>query len=134
MIYLDTSAALAELLAEDRKPPVTIWQQPLVSSRLLEYEVWVRLHARRLAASHGGAAGELLARVSFLELSSDVLRRALEPFPVAVRTLDAMHLASMEFLRARKVELSLATFDDRMLAAARSLGIPLVGEEPNASR
>lgn len=53
MIYLDTSVALAQLLAEDRPPPEKLWQESLVSSRLLEYELWTRIHARRLARTHG---------------------------------------------------------------------------------
>lgn len=40
MIYVDTSVALAELLAEDRRPGEHFWNETLVSSRLLEYELW----------------------------------------------------------------------------------------------
>ncbi|MBI4702450.1 MAG: PIN domain-containing protein [Deltaproteobacteria bacterium] len=124
MIYLDTSAALAELLAEDRKPDPSIWSQPLVSSRLLECELWTRLHALKLAASHGDAARELLASVSLIALAPEVLARALEPFPLAVRTLDALHLASIEFLRGRRQQVTLASFDERQRAVAWRLGIP----------
>ena len=46
MIYLDSSVALAYLLAEDRFPPDILWDQPLVSSRLLECEVWNRINAK----------------------------------------------------------------------------------------
>ena len=53
MIYLDSSVALAYLLAEDRYPPNALWHQPIVSSRLLECEVWNRINTRRLADSHG---------------------------------------------------------------------------------
>jgi hypothetical protein len=60
-----------------------------------------------------------------LDLSPVVLARALEPFPVAVRTLDALHLASIEYLLGRRIELSLATFDARMAEAAREMGIAL---------
>ena len=56
MIYLDTSVALAHLLAEDRRPPDALWGEELVSSRLLECELWTRLHARNLASSHGDLA------------------------------------------------------------------------------
>ncbi len=56
MIYLDTSIALAHLLAEDRQPPVSLWDETLVSSRLLEYEIWIPPHRRGLAGSHGEAA------------------------------------------------------------------------------
>jgi uncharacterized protein len=40
MIYLDSSVALAHLLVEDRLPPDLLWGQQLVSSRLLECEVF----------------------------------------------------------------------------------------------
>jgi len=104
---------------------VSLWSETLVSSRLLEYEMWNRLHARGLAASHGEAARLLIGRVALLELAHDVLGRALEPFPLPVRTLDALHLASVEFLRGRGQEVSLASYDDRMLAVARRLRIPI---------
>lgn len=125
MIYVDTSVILAELLAEDRQPKPSLWKQPLVSSRLLEYETWTRINARGLEGSHGERARELLGHVSLLELAPEVLARALEPFPLALRTLDALHLASVEFLRARGEVVKLATFDDRMLAVAKRLKIPL---------
>ena len=125
MIYLDTSVALAHLLAEDRRPPDRLWEEPLVSSRLLEYELWTRLHARRLGGSHGEAARRLVERLAVLELLSNVLARAVEPFPVPVRTLDALHLASIEFLRGRGQAVQLASYDDWLVAAARSLGIPI---------
>lgn len=121
MIYLDTSVALAHVLAEDRIPPESLWQGTLVASRLIEYEVWTRIHARRLAASHGDEVRALLARVSLIELAPPVLARALEPFPTPVRTLDALHLASMEFLRANGQTLELASYNRRLVTAARGL-------------
>lgn len=126
MIYLDTSVALAVLFGEDRVPPPTMWQETLVASRLVEYEVWNRLNARGLAASHGDVARELLGRLAMLDLEPMVLTRALEPFPAPVRTLDALHLASIEFLRAQHQTVELATYDARMATAAQRLGIPLV--------
>jgi predicted nucleic acid-binding protein len=125
MIYVDTSVALAELLAEDHRPDNAFWNQTLVSSRLLEYEVWTRVHARKLARSHGEAARALVGRVALLELVSSVLTRALEPFPKPVRTFDALHLASIEFLRERQPAIRLATFDSRLATAARAMRIAL---------
>lgn len=126
MIYVDTSVALAHLLAEERKPPATIWEQPLVSSRLLEYEIWNRLYARKGAAAYRHDARGLIGRVYLLGLAPAVLARALEPFPTAVRTLDGLHLASMEFLRTQGQSVELASYDKRLIAAAQALGIPLV--------
>ena len=125
MIYLDSSVALAHLLAEDRSPPESIWRETLVSSRLLEYEVWNRIHARRLGRSHGEEARALIARVALIEMAPPVLARALDPFPIPLRTLDALHVASLEFLRGHGLTIALASYDERMLAAARALQIPL---------
>ena len=125
MIYLDTSVALAHLLAEDRSPPESLWRETLVSSRLLEYELWTRIHARGLTRSHSEPARQLLGRIGFLELAPPVLARALDPFPLRVRTLDALHLASIEFLRGRGQRVSLASYDDRMLSVARRLRISI---------
>jgi hypothetical protein len=125
VIYLDTSVALAHLLAEDRHPPDGLWAAALVSSRLLEYEAWTRIHARGLGATHGDALRLLLGRLAFLELAPPVLARALDPFPVPVRTLDALHLASIEFLRGQGQRVELASYDDRMLAAAYAMRIPV---------
>ena len=125
MTYLDTSVALAHLLAEDRTPPEALWREPLISSRLLEYEIWTRIHARKLARSHGDQVRALVGRVALVELAPTVLARALEPFPGPVRTLDALHLASMEFLRAHGQIVNLASYDGRLLAAARALKISL---------
>jgi len=125
VIYLDSSVALAHLLAEDRLPPEYLWRQQLVSSRLLEYEVWNRIHARRLASSHGDAARALISRVALVELATPVLARALDQFPIPVRTLDALHLASIEFLRVRQRQVELASYDARLIAGARALEIPM---------
>lgn len=125
MIYLDSSVVLAQLLAEDRVPTDRLWGQPLTSSRLIEYEVWTRIHARRLGTSHGDAVRALIGRLALVELAPPVLVRALEPFPRPVRTLDALHLASVEFLRSQGQKVELASYDVRLVTAARALKIPI---------
>lgn len=87
--------------------------------------MWTRLHAREPTASRIEAAQEVIARISLLELAPLVLARALDPFPISVRTLDALHLASCQFLRDRGQRVELASYDYRMANAARALGIPL---------
>jgi len=127
LIYLDSSVALAQLLAEDRRPADSLWNETLVSSRLLEYELWTPLHARGLAESHGEAARWLIGRVALLELVPTVLARALEAFPgsTPLRTLDALHLASCAYLVDRGQRVALASYDKRMIAVARAMEIPL---------
>ena len=125
MIYLDTSVALAHLLAEDRQPPDDLWAEELWSSRLLEYELWNRIHVRDLARSHADFVRLLIARVSLLEFEPTVLTRALQPFPMPTRTLDALHLASASYLRERGADVRVATYDERMAAAAKEIGLRL---------
>lgn len=125
MIYLDTSVLLAQLLAEDRVPPSVLWDAALVSSRLVEFELWVRLNARGLGRSHAEPAALLLGRVAMLELVAPVLERAKEPFPTTVRTLDALHLASVHFLQQHGQVVQLASYDGRMRAAAEALQFEL---------
>jgi predicted nucleic acid-binding protein len=125
LIYLDTSVALAHILSEDQAPPEKLWQETLISSRLLEYELWTRIHGHNLTPSHSDEARALLNRIAFVELSPQVLTRALEPFPKPVRTLDALHLASMDFLRRQGQTISLASYDTRLGAAARALRFPI---------
>jgi predicted nucleic acid-binding protein len=127
VIYVDTSVALAQLLADDRFPDPSFWQEEtLVSSRLLEYEVWTRVNAMGLGQTHAEDVRSLLGHLAFLELERPVLVRALEPFPAPVRTLDALHLASIEFLRGLGQRPSLATYDRRLSDAAQALEIPLL--------
>ena len=125
MIYIDSSIALAHLLAEPRMTGAAFWDAPLVSSRLLQYEVWNRIHAYGLSGTHREEATALVGRVLLVDLSRLALGRALEPFPIAVRTMDGLHLATIEFLRAQGVRVELATYDNRLLAAARALGLPV---------
>lgn len=121
MIYLDTSVLLARLFAEDRQPPASLWDESLISNRLIEYETWTRLNARGSGRSHGDDAKALLSRVAMIEMIPLVLGRALAPFPLPVRTLDSLHLASMHFLREQKQPFRLATYDERLFVAARAL-------------
>jgi len=125
VIYLDASVALAQLLAEDRVPPERLWREDLISSRLLEYEIWTRIHARKLTRSHADEVRSLLSRVALVELAPPVVARALDPFPKPVRTLDALHVASMDFLRKQGQVVRLASYDGRLVAVARALRIPI---------
>ena len=127
MIDLDTSVALAHLLAEDRQPPASLWEETLVSSRLLKYEIWTPLHGRGLTEACEEAVRSRIGRVAMLELSPPVLARALDAFPgpSPLRTLDALHLASCAYPVENGQPVTLASFDLRMSAMARVMDIPL---------
>jgi predicted nucleic acid-binding protein len=126
VIYIDSSVALAYLLGEPRSPPqASLWQQSLTSSALLEYEVWNRVNALGRSDPLGRAVRELLNRTSLVEMDRPALVRTLQPWPLRIRTLDALHLATMVFLRQQGESVELASYDTRLLDAARALGIAL---------
>lgn len=125
MIYLDSSVALAHLFGEGKSPPTALWREQQISSRLLEYELWNRIHARGLMSTCQDKAKTLLAQVSLIELSPTALGRATQPFPVAVGTLDGLHLATIEFLRTQGHAIELASYDRRFVTCARALGISI---------
>ena len=125
MIYLDSSVVLSQLLAENRPLPRVVTEDSLVSSRLLEYEIWNRIHAHGLTRSHADEVQAALERVLLIDLSPAVLARALKPFPISVRTLDGLHLATIEHLRAGGDYIELASFDRRLVAGARALGVAI---------
>lgn len=124
MIYLDSSVALARLLFERRAPALAFWNQPLVSSQLLAFEIWNRIHAYDPGGSNREPARRLLAGIQLFAMDHAVLARALDPWPVPIRTLDALHLATADYLRRQGEAVTLASYDQRLLAAAQALGIP----------
>jgi len=125
MIYVDSSVACAEILSESRAPGDAFWSQPLVSSRLLVYEVWNRVQRHGAVSVAASTVEEVLARIQIVNLDPEVLERAVIAFPVPVRTLDALHLATADFLRAQGVELEVASYDTRLNAAASRMGFAL---------
>jgi hypothetical protein len=123
--YIDSSVLLARLLFEPRAPPARFWEVQLASSRLLEYEIWTRLHAYDPSGSNTVPATALLSGIQLLEMDRTVLARASEPWPIPLRTLDALHLATADYLRRRGEPVELASYDHRLIAAARAVAIPI---------
>lgn len=77
-------------------------------------------------------AHQELARIEeslhLVGLTRTVLRRAAEPMPTILRTLDALHLASAILLRESVgPELVFATHDTRQTTAAQALGFRCIG-------
>ena len=126
MIYLDSSVALAEILSEKRRPAPEFWLSDINSSRLLEFEVLNRVHAYEPSPPRLAMARQLLDIVEYLDMTGRSLRRALQPFPVPVRALDGLHLATMDYLHERGLPLTLASYDARLLAASEAMGFETV--------
>jgi predicted nucleic acid-binding protein len=125
VIYLDTSVVIATLFNEPRQPPDALWASEATSSRLLEYELIVRLNALGRPEKALRLAKDFIADVKLVDLDTPALARALQPFPVPLRTLDAIHLSTVLFLQGRGLKLQLATYDKRLGRAAEALGVKL---------
>ena len=125
LIYIDSSVVLAAILDEQVQPPAWLWERPLVSSRLLVHEVWNRVHAYGKADVVGTDVRVALGRIAIVGLDDAPLARSLSPFPIAVRTLDGLHLSTLAHVRGTRGPVELATYDHRMADAAQALGFPL---------
>jgi predicted nucleic acid-binding protein len=74
------------------------------------------------------AVVELLRSVEVIDLSTPILRRAGQPLPVTIGTLDALHLATALLWRDfSAVDLLMATHDRSLGSAARAMGMEAVG-------
>jgi predicted nucleic acid-binding protein len=124
-VYIDSSIALAHLLGEAVAPPLALFDETLISSRLLEYETWVRIHRQGLGTTHGEALADLLSRIAMLEPIRPVVSALFDPMVEGLRTLDAIHLASMHFLKDESQGVRLATYDRRLALIAQTSGIEL---------
>lgn len=108
------------------RPSPRFWSRELVSSRLLQYEVINRVQAYGADPEVLVVTHNLLDRVEYVELEPPRLARALEPFPVPVRTLNGLHLATMDYLRSQGATVEIATYDRRLREAAAALGFAAV--------
>ncbi|MFN2316307.1 MAG: type II toxin-antitoxin system VapC family toxin [Gemmatimonadales bacterium] len=124
--YVDSSVVLAYILQEPRRPTRAFWSGELTTSRLTEYEVYSRLHRLGRSEPQLARAAELIGMPLTLDLSPEVLERARHPFPVPLRTLDALHLASADWLRREGFTVEFATYDARLRQAALVMGFPVV--------
>ena len=69
-----------------------------------------------------------MARLELIELAPDVLRRAAEPMPTQLGTLDALHLSTALLWHVATGETpTMATHDVALGVAARAHGLPVVG-------
>ena len=124
--YVDSSMVLADLFKEARRPEPGVWEQTLFASRLTEYEVWVTLHSRRRGDQLARRAEWILDQIQFLDMTPTLLDRVKTPFPISLRTLDAFHLASADWLRREGFTVEFATYDARLRQAALVMGFPVM--------
>lgn len=135
-VYAESSAIVAWLLDEASGPDVRrilTEAEAIVASDLTVIEsdrVLVRAAAlgELTEAEAADRRAHLMTAASHwhvLRISPEIVERARQPFPTrqTIRTLDAIHLASALVARAMLPGLEVLSLDERIRAAARSLGL-----------
>lgn len=128
MIYADSSAILKLILPEAESSSMRKYVgSPSALYTSVVGGTEVRRAVRRHAPERLAAAEELLAQMSLIGTSKEVLRIASLLEPVAMRTLDAIHLASA--LSVREQLDAFVAYDNRLIEAARVAGVPVVSPQ-----
>ncbi|MGH9271730.1 MAG: type II toxin-antitoxin system VapC family toxin [Ilumatobacteraceae bacterium] len=126
--YLDSSAIVKLVVAEPESSALRRFvrrRRPLISSALARTEV---LRAVLGEGERGITRARIvLVRLDLIRVNDRVLDAAGELLPAVLRSLDAIHLAT-----ARQLGSDLGhvvTYDERMLDAARLLGLATASPE-----
>ena len=126
MIYLDSSALVKLALTEPESAALARWlaeraDQPLVSSALHRAEV-----PRAVWRSEPGAlprSYRVIKRIARVTLTADLLENSATLPPQDLSPAQAIHLASALALRGHIT--AFVAYDDRLLAAAKDIGLPV---------
>ena len=135
-IYLDSSAVIRALVGDG--DPLQEWGRwdRAHSSELMAVEVRRTIDRLRLeralddeeVADAHHELSTAVRMVSLIEITPEVLRRASQPMPTVVKTLDAIHLASaLLFAERTNTDVLFGTHDRSQAIAARALGFEVVG-------
>lgn len=124
-IYLDSSAIVKLAVAEKESLALRAYLRRralLVVSALARTEVARALLPLGPTAVQRGH--DVLSRLEIIRISDRILLEAGSLLPAEIRSLDAIHLATMLHLATSLRRL--VTYDGRMAATASGLGIPSV--------
>ena len=130
--YIETSALLAAILEQDAEATEQLRADGLRVTSALTFAEAGRVIVRAgrtglLTSSQERAVVRKLRtferRCHVLAITDDILARVRRPFPVEpIRTLDAIHLATAEFLGEPPILMSILTRDKRIGRTARAMG------------
>jgi predicted nucleic acid-binding protein len=134
--YLDSSVLLRQVLGQPNKLEEWTKIESAVASALVEVEclrtldrlrLRVRLSDRDLA-DRREAVHRLMDEIDLVEPVGAVLKRAAQPLPTALGTLDAIHLSTaLLWKELRGADLVMATHDQTLATAARASGLRVIG-------
>lgn len=123
--YVDSSALVKLAVAEAESIALRGYlrrRRPLVSTSLARTEVGRALLPLGGEAVRRGA--EVLARVDLVRVSDRLLEDAARLLPAGLRSLDAIHLATVRQLGSDVARV--VTYDERMSLAAQGFGWSVV--------
>lgn len=134
--YVDSSVVLRIVLGQRGR--LAEWRDITrgVASGLLEVECLRTIDRLRVSGAlsvddavlRREAVYRILEALELVELTPAILRRAAQPMPAPLGTLDAMHLATVEMWReVTGKEPVIATHDQALALAARASGFRVVG-------
>ena len=125
MIYLDTSAVVKLARVELESPALRTWlaasHERVASSMLLLTEVTRALVRSEPSALPGVSA--VLTTITLIPITQDILRAAGGYPDPALRSLDAIHLATAQSLADEGILSFVVTYDQRLLVAANASGL-----------
>ncbi len=134
-VYVDSSVVLRIVLHESDRLRAWGRIEAMWTSDLARVECFRVIDRARLSgklsdisvATARQRVDELFESIELVAIDRRVLRRAAQPMPTALRSLDAIHVASALSVRTKVPALSLATHDDEMAIAAKALGFRVLG-------
>ncbi len=141
-LYAESSAVLAWLLDEPSAPTarrllreaeVIVASDPTLieCDRVLLRAVALKELTEAEAADRRAHLIAAAAHWQVLRIASEIVDRARQPFPGdPIRTVDAIHLASLLVARTAVAGLRLLCLDERVRQAAKGLGV--AAEPPSA--
>jgi predicted nucleic acid-binding protein len=125
LVYLDTSAFMK--LVEEEAESAAL-RRHLRGGRLRTSAILLQTEAlraaARLSAAHLATARALLRGLALIQLDRQLYAVAGTLAPPELRSLDALHIAAA--LTVSQDLADFVTYDARMIAAARALGLPVV--------
>jgi hypothetical protein len=134
--YVDSSLVLRHLLTEDRGFLLTADYEKVGASELLVIEcprIMERYRLEGLVDDVGYAElrqsfREIVSGMYILAMTSSIKRRAAEPFPTVIGTLEALHVSTAMAWRemALSEDFALFTYDNQMAICAKALGIAVL--------
>ncbi|MBN1533109.1 MAG: type II toxin-antitoxin system VapC family toxin [Spirochaetes bacterium] len=135
-VYVDSSAVLRALFNRgDAYGRFGEWDAA-VSSELLLVECHRTMHRLRLEgritdetlSEYRLAITDFIDTIAVVEVTPEVMKRASEPFPTVIGSLDAIHLASaLLWQEERDEEILILTHDMQLAVTARACGIRTIG-------